>query len=753
MIPRTLTGITILNYNPTTDLPSAITDTFITKSEISATISTSLLTTLTGLSINSGNVSTYKLYVRIYDSTLNTLLDQKTFDLSSSNIINSFLSVSIKELTDLYDNEKIFFSASNDEFRKLYKNYKIVFRFFTGTPSNLNLILSTDIVQDINFVINTFLSGPYDVAYDHIDLCSTTDFSVAERNAIFAKNPMMLGIESVRSFYAENVQDTMPLIVYCHGAGQTTEGIDSFLSHFASYGYFAISVNLETEQDNVMHATYYVPTLIDHLKTNILRIKGGSYNRIDFTKIILCGLSRGGRIVETIATRLKKKNTALSQFSGNNLSINYSDLKCLVSYADVNNITTGPDGSVLNFDPLVIANSPTENELTHYAVDHDIPLIKIFGFNDSQTFNLTQNHSLFYPGFCYSNKLNYLDKYVILSNGSHNDIIDKTTKVGEKVFATSASPSIKNTTYHHFNSNRHVLNEFISTILYFFSANIFNSNKLKKIRFIQSKKQRIDYITKDSPTNSVFHLFYPKIGDILYHIDNFSGITSSLAGVTGFTFSSPLPFTYDYGMDNSIYLYGTTSSSYLAQFNQLYTNSLKESKVISGKHSNTIKIDPTNNDTFNGIIFNSYRSLFVPIESNISFGYTFTNTISLTENNYIGLKAAQTYKYNTATKNSNKSNFNLTLIDKNNNSATISSKNYSDGFFEQIEIDTSATPTLFSTYPSLSNLVFFRAGDFFMKNQSLGLTNINRIRLDFGPDYGSTFSHIAFDEFVIYKEL
>jgi hypothetical protein len=109
--------------------------------------------------------------------------------------------------------------------------------------------------------------------------------------------------------------------------------------------------------------------------------------------------------------------------------------------------------------------------------------------------------------------------------------------------------------------------------------------------------------------------------------------------------------------------------------------------------------------------------------------------------------------YGTATKNSNPANFNLTLIDKNNNSATISSKNYSSGFFEQIETQTTLAPNHKPTFPSLSNFVFFRAGDFFMKNQSLGLTNINRMQLNFGPDHGSTFSHIAFDEFVVYKEL
>jgi len=524
MINKTLTGLSILDYNAATDLPSAINDTFVTKSETNLTISLSLLNSLTGISLNSGNIANHKLFIRIYNSNLTTILDEKIFDLDDTNLLSSFLYVNIKSLTDLYDNEKLFLSMTNSELRKLYKSYKIVFRVYTGTLTNQTSILNTDIVQDLNFVVNTFQSGPYDVAFEHLDLCSPSDFTTSERIAIFEKNPMIMGVESVRSFYSENCQDKMPLIVYCHGNNQSTEGFDSFLSQFASYGYFGISVNLDQGGD-VVPNTYYVLNLIDHFKKNILKIKSGFFdNKIDFNKIILCGLSRGGLAIETIATRLKRKNSTFSQFNGNNLTIEYNDLKCLVSIGDVNLTGVGVDGIVANESVFSNAISPTESELSYFSTDHDIPLVKICGFNDNQTLNVMFPHTLLYPGFCYSNRLNYLDKYVLLSYGAHNDLIDHTTRSEEKAFSTGANQLNVNNL--NLNSFRHPLNEFISTLLYFFATNIFDSNKLKKLRFITPKKQRINYLTKDDTLDSVYHLFFPKNDDILYHIDNFSGIKS-----------------------------------------------------------------------------------------------------------------------------------------------------------------------------------------------------------------------------------
>jgi hypothetical protein len=48
---------------------------------------------------------------------------------------------------------------------------------------------------------------------------------------------------------------------------------------------------------------------------------------------------------------------------------------------------------------------------------------------------------------------------------------------------------------------------------------------------------------------------------------------------------------------------------------------------------------------------------------------------------------------------------------------------------------------------------YFRAGDFYLKNPNLDITNINQILLSFGPSYGSTHCIIGLDEFFVLKEL
>lgn len=49
--------------------------------------------------------------------------------------------------------------------------------------------------------------------------------------------------------------------------------------------------------------------------------------------------------------------------------------------------------------------------------------------------------------------------------------------------------------------------------------------------------------------------------------------------------------------------------------------------------------------------------------------------------------------------------------------------------------------------------VYFRVGDFYLKNTSLGITSINEITIRFGPDYGSTYAHLMLDEFIVIKEI
>ena len=49
--------------------------------------------------------------------------------------------------------------------------------------------------------------------------------------------------------------------------------------------------------------------------------------------------------------------------------------------------------------------------------------------------------------------------------------------------------------------------------------------------------------------------------------------------------------------------------------------------------------------------------------------------------------------------------------------------------------------------------MYFRAGDFYLKNPNLDLSNINQILLSFGPGYGSTHCTVGLDEFFVLKNL
>ena len=100
MISKTLTGITFNEYNSTVDLPFYINDTFFSSSKISFSSTLSFINDLLSLSINSGNITNYRLYVRIA-STISpsvNILYEDTISLTTANIVNSSLIVSCSDI-------------------------------------------------------------------------------------------------------------------------------------------------------------------------------------------------------------------------------------------------------------------------------------------------------------------------------------------------------------------------------------------------------------------------------------------------------------------------------------------------------------------------------------------------------------------------------------------------------------------------------------------------------------------------------
>jgi hypothetical protein len=226
----------------------------------------------------------------------------------------------------------------------------------------------------------------------------------------------------------------------------------------------------------------------------------------------------------------------------------------------------------------------------------------------------------------------------------------------------------------------------------------------------------------------------------------------TFAGATGFTISPAIGHTYGFAIDAEYFniIHGGTFVE--KEFNDM--NIIRFWFNTGGFMEYTADSVPL--DTFNGIMDMTYKGLFIPIESNISLGYTFNNFINLTDNNYLCLRGALiAFDDSIQIGNTLNANFTMTVIDSSNNTSSLTSKNSSIGFEKEFRISTGIA---FRSSPSsnnncVPNSIFFRAGDFSSKNTSLSLNQIKGIRLDFGPSHGSTFAHIVFDEFVVYNEL
>ena len=178
---------------------------------------------------------------------------------------------------------------------------------------------------------------------------------------------------------------------------------------------------------------------------------------------------------------------------------------------------------------------------------------------------------------------------------------------------------------------------------------------------------------------------------------------------------------------------------------------IREPDKRNSSYSKTIKIPGSKT---NNIIF---AHIFeINIQSNFNAGYTFSTGLTFRENDYFCIRGSLVLKYDGTsgiTLNKVNQNFICTLYDSNNNFATLSSKMYSDGFRRNSNSYVSEYYSNVNSLPAIPTDVYFRVGDFNLKNSSLGITNINKILLQFGPDYGSTFAHLALDEFVVIKEL
>jgi hypothetical protein len=746
---KTLTGILNSNYNAIYDIPCSITDTFFCNSNIYFCCSLSAILDLTSITINSGNISTFSLNVRIIENTNTPLniINQKTFSLNSTNIVNNFLVLNITDLTNLFTHDYLLEVMSEDEIYSLIKSYKLSFRLnlTENISNNLNDLLENDFIQDLNLLLNTYESGPYDVSYKDLDILSPFDFTEQERISILENNPPMIGGEKIRLFYPKNIsnQNKCPVYILFHGNNQFTENYDTYLSSAASYGYFSFSHPID--QNNPGGLYPYIIKSLDHIKQNITKINNGLFkDLINFNKINMGGHSRGGDLTDLIILGIQNKGGTFS--SVQNVSLSISDFKSITNFGQVSSGIIIDNG--LYHDTNSTSLDANANTIKYLQKSHNIPILSIRAFYDNQAGCEAHMH-ICQLGVSYDTKRNNSDKQILIfDNAEHSQLADYYFKD----FVNAGPNSLpfifqRNEVNHTFNSTASARNYIKSQIIYFLSVNNFNSNKIKKIRYIDEKisNRKINFNNLNPCRSS----FYNKFSDIKYYIDEFKGITFSLAGPTGCTFTNGIGFSYGYGIDSDYFVgFTASSSSYVIQ--QGY-----DLNLFSYMFDPVRSMNYTDNDTFNGIMDFTYKSLLLQVESNIDLGYTFSTPISLSENDYICLRGALKYFHPATGGNTLDANFALKIKDINNNFSTLTSKNSSYGF-EKPKLPYNNTIFLPATTINNACLVkgiYFRAGDFYLKNTSIGLTQINEITLQFGPDYGSTFAHLALDEFVVIKEL
>jgi hypothetical protein len=748
MINKTLTSHGLTDYTASSDFPGAINDTFIAGTSVYFICPRLSLNTLISESITSGNISSYTLVYEIFES-LQDYLDSETpilfgeIALSSLNIINDSLVVELEDSKTL-NNDYLYDEMTENEIYSLTKTYKIVFNVNTGTRDS-----DKDIIQDLHLILNASESGPYSVKFEEIEYLHPDDFTSSERINYSNDNPYTQGEEKVRSFYPESLTNC-PLFVFQHGNGQETESYDFYLSSLASYGYFCISL-YNPSQDIVANGISNLK-LVDFIKQNKTKIRNSVFNIVDFSKIVLSGHSRGGGAAISSYFRLKNKNNINSVIA--DITISKTDIKCLPLFAEFSfdNIT---NQNILisgeKYTDSYILNLQAEDKEWFSPKLNDIPVLHILPCED---IDVTQQNSIHptYRGFCYDIKRNYNEIEIITSSyGSHNSFSEFYLFNAAEEATLSSYPLLfqrieDKITY---NTLKPIQNSYLSELLYFCAANVYSSDKIRKLKYYQKYHENLKIISDKS--NYIDKISFIRYSDIKYLLDSYQGLTLSYAGFTGFTFTA-IGHTYDYCLDNSIYdraeIAGVTAVN-LSKENEV-NPLLAYPRGLYNFYGYTL----TDNDTFNGIFHGNYKGLFLPIESNCILGYTFSTGLSLAENDYLCLRGCLKYFYPITSGNTLDANFQIELKDSNLNTAVLSSKILGGGFKKPYRV----SENIISNYerikvPTLMTNVYFRVGDFYLKNTSLGITNINEITIRFGPDYGSTYAHLMLDEFIVIKEI
>jgi hypothetical protein len=755
------------------------------------------------------NFSTQTLTLFLCDS-INNITEQfvNVHELKSyalSGVTNGYVLQNISNIVENYGTNDLLLENMNEtEIQKLKKSFVLVSRINpTASPNTTASIQTGDIIQTFNLMVDLNQPGPYEVEFENIDIISPNDFTDNERLQFYQKNIATIAMENVRCFYPKNIQElsARPLVIFARANAGILEAHDTYFNLFASYGYFCIGIPLEVSSTNLLifdrgpenttaynpwyfsgneSLTFYGTTdsaiqwgtqvlgIIDHIEKNTSKILNGKFlNKIDFTKIVSAGHSRGGGAAISFYDLLQYKNEPNSLISHFNTNLQASNVKAIIGFAPQKGDSLQNDGSIANICGPITTDAdqssivppsesiPYTQRFYTYQRGISLPQFSLLGSTQAAKLKLNINiPSLYiYPEFDddtaeitpflyratnINDQLNILSKkkMIIMKKASHNSISNPPIPIP----TLSSLFSLK---YNNFSSDYGViLNTLTSRIrflagkcLEFISESVYNHNLNNFITNVS------DLNTRDRSISECFlYTEQPLFSKINLTIDDFSSEIFT-TNFTGYTFGLPIPKFLSDGL-RDISAPGFTMGPELCAKGLLYLADRMERRETFGGYS--FGSAPFNRiGTANG---RGFLTSFNSSSSSYFINYDYTGSeIDLSGASFIHVDMCQVPGSTFNDENNIALQFAVSLADSSNNGATLSGFNYNYGVSDPGKFFDSGTAGI--TYWAVSTLapIKFRLQDFEMKNKNLNLNSIKSINLLFGSNYGTTQGTIYLD--------
>jgi hypothetical protein len=668
------------------------------------------------------------------------------------------------------------------EIQKLKKPFKIIFRINTSANTTES-IQNGDLVQNFNLLVDGLQPGPYEVQFEQVDLVSPNDFSDSERKTIYGKNLQMLLAEGIRCFYPKNINSLgpIPLISVVRANGGNDENFDIYLNLFASYGYFCAVFPIEitsanelifdkgeTETDYVYDFTLNsslngvgvgsktqnaiaLVGYIDHLNKNTSKIAGGKFNnKIDFTKIISMGHSRGGGVALSLYEVLLYKSNANSCITQYNTTFDSSNIKCIVALApdktgaiDSTNSNFYLDGTTVEYyqKGITAINYTTidGSNVSKFKLEYNVPTIYIYPEfdqdTDAQTLGNYKCTNIDSSGNVINDK-----KVLIIKKLNHfgaanwSDYNPAFTRLrGNRSYNLQTNEGLR------FNNMSSRIKYAASKVLQFISNAVYSSGIN-----IDNLNNRLDYPSYESSIMSCFETTeHIKLSNIIKNIDGFtssSPLFTTNIPISGYTFGDSV----DSQIKNNIL--AMCAVGYTAAINSYSKGLLYYIPPSSTSYGATYPSDVFDKligANSNGLLFTFTDGLTT---SYFSYSYTPPNYLDLSGCSFIHVNAAQIKGSTYNLVDETPCYFALRLYGPGGTFATLGSFNYSNGIPEY-PANFFVEGFTFSTMNHI-NPIKFRIQDFLNKNPTLGITSIQEMRLMFGSSWGTTQGTIFLDSIV-----